>query len=471
SLKKVGDWAFCEGINQMVFHVNIAQPEETRPGISAWFGTEFNRNNTWFPEASSWVDYLKRCHYLLQQGKPVADVAYFIGEDVPKMSGIQSPKLPKGYSYDYINAEVINTRLTVKNGRFVLPDGMSYRLIVLPKGTSMRPETLAKLRSLVKQGGAVLGEPPAKSPSLQNYPACDTQIQVLAKEMWGKADGVKVKAVSFGLGHVFRGANLQSVLTQLNSPPDFNGAETAAPGEVLFAHRRVAGTDIYFLSNQSDNAVSFTSSFRIAGKAPELWDPISGQCQPLAVYDMSNGRTSFPLRLTGRGSTFVVFRAPATPSRIVKITRDNQPVLTTQATSVAKPVQETFSTFTVSLWAKPGIETTMPKETQTGFSDLYTSRNDVITATSGDSFGLGQGYAGNGLAVGTNGVVVYEHSGKYFVPILAHPAPIKDWTHIAVTYDRGQTRLYLNGRLARTGLKTSYKVRPGEPKAAFNGRI
>ncbi|RYG59337.1 glycoside hydrolase family 2, partial [bacterium] len=222
-LKRRGDWAFCQGVSQMVLHVNIAQPDERRPGISAWFGTEFNRHNTWFNQSKSFFDYLTRSHFMLQQGKYVADVAYFIGEDTPKMSGLQQPVVPGGYSYDFINADVIINRLQMKNGRFTLPDGMSYRLIVIPDGVSMRPETLKKLRDLVAQGGAVWGAPPTKSPSLQNYPACDAEIGRLAAQLWAKCDGVKTQSAAFGKGRVFRGASLVSALQQVRVQPDVVG--------------------------------------------------------------------------------------------------------------------------------------------------------------------------------------------------------------------------------------------------------
>ena len=462
SLKRTGDWAFCQGVNQMVFHVNIAQPDERRPGISAWFGTEFNRHNTWFNQSQSWIEYLKRCHYLLQQGNYVADVAYFIGEDVPKMDGVHQPPLPNGYSYDFINADVIEHRMTVKNGRFVLPDGMSYRLIVLPQKTTMRPEVLQKLRDFVAQGGAILGEPPTHSPSLQNYPACDQKITALAAQMWGKAAGKSEKPVALGKGRVFRGENLQSVLTQLDTPPDVSGLQSVLPAQVLFTHRRTADAEIYFLSNQSDRSLTLAPSFRVTGRAPELWDAVTGERQPQAIYDIKNGRTSVPLNLGARASIFLVFRGAARANRIVKVLREGKTIINAQSDAplTTNPAQAP-STFTVSLWANPKTATTMPAQTQSGFSDLYTPRNDIIFPTQGDTFGQGAGYAGSGLSVGTNGVVVYEHSGQYFVPILAFATPIRDWTHIAVVYDGGQTRLFLNGKWVHSGLKTSYKVRPG----------
>jgi hypothetical protein len=107
-MKRLGDWSFTEGINATLLHVYIEQAyEDQNPGIDAWFGNEFNRKNTWFDQMDLFTLYLKRCNFMLQQGLNVADVAYFIGEDAPKMTGIRSPELPKGYDYDYINAEVI----------------------------------------------------------------------------------------------------------------------------------------------------------------------------------------------------------------------------------------------------------------------------------------------------------------------------------------------------------------------------
>ena len=144
-LKKRGDWSFTEGINHFVLHLYVHQPDDNRvPGVNAWFSTEFNRHNTWFQKSKTYFDYIRRCQHLLQQGNYAADVCYFIGEDAPIMTGVRNPELPNGYSYDYINAEVILNRLSVKDGKFVLPDGMTYNLMVLPPFNSMRPELLEK---------------------------------------------------------------------------------------------------------------------------------------------------------------------------------------------------------------------------------------------------------------------------------------------------------------------------------------
>ncbi len=306
SLKKRGDWAMCQGINQFVFHVYIHQPwDDRQPGINAAFGTEFNRNNTWFEMSGGWIDYLRRCSVLLQAGVQVADVAYFIGEDAPKMTGIRQPELPAGYDYDYINADVLLNRARVEHGQLVLPDGMSYRVLVLPPSETMRPETLAKIKSFVDAGLTVLGPLPSRSPSLQDYPACDATVQKLAAELKGR---------------VHAGGDLRAALPV----PDVAGLN---PSKILFTHRRDGETDIYFLSNQTDTPAQLMPAFRVTGKVAELWHPDSGTMERLAG-EVDDGVTRVSLSLAARGSVFVVFRSPAKGfESVVSFTRNGRPVM------------------------------------------------------------------------------------------------------------------------------------------------
>ena len=298
-LKARGDWALCEGINQFVLHVYIHQPtDERRPGINAGFGTEFNRHNTWFEAAKPWIDYQRRCSVMLQTGKHVADVAYFIGEDTPKMAGIREPALPAGYDFDYINADVIEKRLTVKDGRLVLPDGMSYRLLVLPESTTMRPALLRKLADLVAAGGAVLGPAPQRSPSLENFPACDAEVKKLAAGSW---EG----------GRVMEGTDLTDVFGRMQVP-----ADVECPADILWKHRRDGECDIYFLANQKAQTRTETIAFRVNGRVPELWWPESGRIENAAEYELAAGRMRVPIQFGPNTSVFVVFRQKADASLI-----------------------------------------------------------------------------------------------------------------------------------------------------------
>ncbi len=183
-MKQRTDRFFAEGINNTLLHVYIMQPyEDKNPGVNAWFGNEFDRKNTWFSQMDLFSQYLKRSNFMLQQGLNVADVAYFIGEDAPKMTGVADPPLPIGYQFDYMNAEVIIRDMTVKDGLVTLPHGTQYKVLVLPKQETMRPELLAKIKELVYQGAIVLGSAPDRSPSLQNQPEADRQVREMAAEL------------------------------------------------------------------------------------------------------------------------------------------------------------------------------------------------------------------------------------------------------------------------------------------------
>jgi hypothetical protein len=309
-LKKRGDWALTEGINHFVLHLYIQQPDDNRkPGMNAWFGTEFNRHNTWFSQADTYFDYLRRCQHLLQQGKYVADVCYFIGEDAPIMTGGRIPEIPKGYSYDYINAEVILDRLTVKDGRFVLPDGMSYKVMVLPPFKTMRPELLAKLEQLVAQGGTILGQKPEKSPSLTNYPKSDDTVKNLANKMWNAnyVDG-KMKA-TYGKGKIWDGYQLSEVFTELNLAKDLDVPEDTP---VLWIHRNMPGMDVYFISNQSDKELNIAPVFRTdKSLKPQLWNALTGEIRDLPEYGMTETGIKVPLQFEGAQSWFIVFSKEA----------------------------------------------------------------------------------------------------------------------------------------------------------------
>nr|WP_294898225.1 glycosyl hydrolase [uncultured Pedobacter sp.] len=309
-MKQRGDRFFTEGINNTLLHVYIEQPSDDKvPGINANFGNEFNRHNTYFNYLHFFTTYLKRCNFMLQQGKYIADAAYFIGEDAPKMTGVTDPALPKGYSFDYINAEVIKSRVNVVNGKLVLPDGMTYSVLVLPKLETMRPEFLQKVKDLVAQGATVLGPAPLRSPSLQAYPQADVEVKKLAKELWGDVDGVKLKSRSFGKGNIMSGMTMEEVFAKLNILPDFK-SEKSDP--LLYIHRKMQEEDIYFVSNQSETNISVNPVFNIKGKQPEIWDPVTGAVRMLSQFSISDNGTLIPLKLAPLQSAFIIFRKATT---------------------------------------------------------------------------------------------------------------------------------------------------------------
>src|SRR4029078_10942620 len=104
-----------------------------KPGMTLrFFGQHYSRNNTWAEQAVAWNTYLARASHLLQQGQFVGDLAFFYGEGAPNTVPYWkpvNPGLPTVYDYDWVNAEVIIGRMSVRDGRLVLPSGMSYRAL------------------------------------------------------------------------------------------------------------------------------------------------------------------------------------------------------------------------------------------------------------------------------------------------------------------------------------------------------
>lgn len=305
-MKQRGDRFFSEGINSTLLHLCISQPSDERvPGVNAWFSSEFNRLNTWYPHMDLFTSYLKRTNYMLQQGLNIADVAYFIGEDAPKMTGITQPALPKGYQFDYINAEVIERDLYVKDGLLTLPHGTQYRMLVLPELKTMRPELLEKIASLLNEGAVILGPAPERSPSGKDYEKADQQVKDLADSLWKGLDGKQTQAVQRGKGWLLYGMNMQEALEKIGCVPDCQIPETSP---VLYAHRQAEGKDIYFLSNQNDQEIEVTPEFRIKGKQPEWWDATTGKIRRLPAFEFTENGTQVPLRLAPFESAFIVFR-------------------------------------------------------------------------------------------------------------------------------------------------------------------
>lgn len=470
SLRKRGDWALTEGINHWVLHVYILQPwEEKQPGVNAWFSTEFNRHNTWFEQSKSFIDYYRRCHALLQQGQHVADVAYFIGEDTPKMTGQRQPQLPAGYDYDYINAEVIRTRLSVRSGRWVLPDGKSYAVLVLPPQETMRPELLERIGELVMKGGRLMGEPPNRSPSLQDFPRADERVRALAGRIWQRSGSGK--GVAFVKGHVFQGTNMAGVLAELGCGPDVSGVD---PQRVLWTHRRSGKAEVYFISNQTEQRLAIAPEFRVPDLAPEIWDPVDGSLAAAGVFERKGNRTAVALNLEPAASQFVVFRKRRDPGpSVVSVRHGQTPVLSTMRTadSSSPPAgRQTSNSFSITAWVRPAAGIPLPKGANEGVF-IPSPRNDLVTPAHGDSHFPGGEHAFAGLSVGVNGVVVYEHSGNYYAPILSYKGLIEGWTHVAVIYRNRQPVLYLNGKEVAQGLRSRFHVHPGtsvEPGGSLN---
>lgn len=309
-LKSRTDRFFADGINATILHLYIHQPDDRAPGFIAWFGNEFNRHNTWFEHFDLFTGYLKRAGYMLQQGLNVADAAYFIGEDVPKMTGAASPGVPRGCQFDYINGEVLRETAGVDaKGRIVLPHGTTYEVLVLPKLKTMRPELLARIEKLVHAGAFVMGPKPLRSPSLSGQPQADARVKEIADRLWGEVDGRTVKSARRGKGTIACGLSMKEAFSMRGVEADIIHDGRS---HLIHSHRTMPNAEIYFVACFGGKpAPSVDVSFRVSGRVPELWDAATGEIREAGAWRFENGRTLVNLSLARHGSVFVVFAKDA----------------------------------------------------------------------------------------------------------------------------------------------------------------
>lgn len=348
-LKPYGDRAFCMGLTRNVLCYFVHQSTLTDiPGYE-WehVGPHFDRNVTWWPKSHAWLTYLARCQHLLRQGHFVADILYFSGEALPNFVLLDRKPI-KGYDFDVINAHALITRASAKDGRIVLADGMSYRYLVFPEGTSesMAPETLEKIRELVEGGVTIVGERARRSLGLVDYPASQQRVSRLATLLWGddeKFSGVR----AVGKGRVIQGVKIEDVLRADGLLADVEFPGIAGNVELDWIHRRTDRADIYFVANLGDAPVQVEAAFRVAGKAAELWDPVTGEIRALPQSRQEQGRTLVPLEFAPRQSWFVVFQAPLDNS-VARQGRNFRP--TAEVVTLTGPWEVSFD----PRWGGPG---------------------------------------------------------------------------------------------------------------------
>lgn len=311
-LKPTADMELAMGLNRFVIHTSVHQPVSDKiPGLGLGpFGQWFTRHETWAEQAKPWTTYLARNSFMLQQGEFVADILYYYGEDnnITALFGNKLPDIPEGYNYDFVNSDALLNLLAVKKGQIVTESGMNYRLLVLdPNSRHMTLPVLKKIRDLVESGAVVLGPKPVGSPSL-----CDDQaeLQSIVNELWTSDNGT-------GKGKIYSGKTVEEVLKEIEVLPDFEYTKQDDKTNLMFVHRNMPGTDIYWINNRNNREENSDAIFRVHGREAEIWHPETGMIEQ-ASYEISDGRTRVPLHLVSNDAVFVVFRKKTTAeSRIV----------------------------------------------------------------------------------------------------------------------------------------------------------
>lgn len=316
NIKPTLDYALTEGLNRIFWHEFTSSPEEYgRPGNEYGADTHLNPNVTWWNEAGPILLAMNRAQFLLQQGEPVEDLLYYYGTQVPSFARLNQAdpaQVLPGYNYDVTDEDALLHRMQFANGDLHTPEGIHYRALAIPSEPWLKTADLVWIEKYVRDGGTVIGLEPA-SP-IGNEPATQVeQFHRIASAMWGDClPDSAISVVRYGKGLIYCTQSAHQAFADMHVRPDLSWNSDGAGASFDFVHRRDGDTDIYFVRNVNNATAKASLFFRVTGRAPELWNPDTGEMITAPIYSEEHGQTIVPLSFPPNGSTFILFEHPAT---------------------------------------------------------------------------------------------------------------------------------------------------------------
>jgi hypothetical protein len=324
------DQALTEGLNRLFWHEFTSSPAEYGlPGQEYFAGTHLNPNVTWWNQAGPFLLAFNRAQFLMQQGRSVSDLLYFYGDQVPGFVRVKSDDPEhelSGYDYDVIDEDALLNRMQMNGANLHTPEGLQYRALALPASRRISYAALLWIGKFVKQGGVAIGLEPT-GPLGRIAPSEEVEYKRIADTMWAGCEG-RATSARYGRGTIYCSADARESLAAMAVAPDFsyqvNAAGDGAQSEPAFeyVHRRTGSAEIYFVRNTQPRELQATLSFRVRGRAPELWNVDDGaRVSALAYKETKEGRTEIPLTFPAKGSVFLIFERPV-ERHVVKIEKD-----------------------------------------------------------------------------------------------------------------------------------------------------
>lgn len=324
-MKPSFDTEVCAGMNIMFVHTFTSSPPEMGiPGQEYFAGTHFNPQITWWDESTAFIDYMRRCQFITQQGGFQADVLHYYGDHVPNIFGRKghdpAGALP-GYDYDVLSEELLLEKLVFTDDKLHLPSGMSYQVLTIPDHRVLSLGALRKIDALARAGASVLGPKPRHAVSLEGGPQGAVEFKQLADGLWGD-EKTKSGTRPAGKGRIAWGMTASEFLSKQGIGPDLSITQEdgSAASDTDWIHYRIGATDVYFLAELAGKPRQTDASFRVSGRIPEIWNPVDGSIREATRFTIADERTTMPLALGAFDSYFVVFRKPTAETN-----RDDSP--------------------------------------------------------------------------------------------------------------------------------------------------
>ncbi len=306
--KPIGDKAWALGINEFCFHRFAHQPNtHVKPGMTmSGFSSNIDRTQTWwYNGGKAWFTYIARGQYLLRQGVPVSDLLVFVGDGSPNttVSRRGLGNLPNSINYDCVNYDVLKNRISVEDGQLVLPEGTTYRALFLSNIREMHLTTLQRLAELAEQGVIIIGGKPHDLGGYTPNEEDKAVFNALVEKIWSQATTIT---------QVY----WDKIYQQFSLPIDLTIKDGA---NINYAHRKTATEDIYYFYNPKKEAYTYSCTFNVDGKIPELFNPTTGEITPLAAFEHHNGQTKVAVPMNAEGVAFVVFRKSSEGAESVRV--------------------------------------------------------------------------------------------------------------------------------------------------------
>lgn len=474
SLKGTSDTIVLSGYNVMVFHSYTHQPDERVPGwqMEPW-GSVINRKMPWFGLSKPFFDYLARIQYMSQKGKAGSRILNFVSDRVPVENG--AIEAPENVEIDMVNGDGVRNYLRVENGKLVSPGRMEYDLMSINRDRFLRLDTLKNLKEYVEAGASVAGYfYGGRYDTLVGGKRAEREWKALNRELFG---GPEKSVRKIGKGTVYANYSAKEAADAMGIRPSFLCRDSGGKVErsskewgsrILWTKRlHRDGTVWYWVLNATGQPQKIVASFDVSGRDASVWDPETGERYSPAAVSEADGYTSVPLTLPAHSNVFVVFENSKKNPRLKGYSVDGAPRFPEVSDSAGSAAANSFSmAFTVSPKAElPGL-----KENNAGI--MAPGRDVDAVPAQGMHLSLGDGHTGVGALVGKNGVAVIEHGANYRNAVLVHGAPVADNTRVAVVYRDGVPNLYLNGKFAKSGLKSPRTPHPSSSAGGgFSGYV